>query len=64
MSRNQSRIQAIAKIADRAPKLCAMPRPLSEIWASDVFDLATMEEALSKKCVQGDQKKRLKLALL
>lgn len=46
MSGNQSRIQAIAKIADRAPKSSVMPDPLSKIWASDVFDLATMEEAL------------------
>ncbi|MFT7300176.1 MAG: glutamine synthetase [Porticoccus sp.] len=56
MSRNQSRIEAIAKISDRAPKSCAMPRPLSEIWASDVFDLATMEEALSKNAFKAIRK--------
>ncbi|MDX2350307.1 MAG: glutamine synthetase III [Porticoccus sp.] len=48
MSGNQSRIQTIANIAGRAPKSSVMLGPLSEIWASDVFDLATMEEALSK----------------
>jgi len=56
MSGNQSRIQAIAKIADRAPKSSVMPDPLSKIWASDVFDLATMEEALSKNAFKAIKK--------
>ncbi len=56
MSGNQSRIQTIAKIVDRAPKSCVMPSPLSEIWASDVFDLATMEEALSKNSFKAIKK--------
>ena len=56
MSGNQSRIQAIAKIVDRAPKSCVMPDPLSKIWASDVFGLATMEEALSKSAFKAIKK--------
>ena len=56
MSGNLSRIQAIAKILDRAPKSSVMPGPLSEIWASDVFDLATMEEALSKNSFKAIKK--------
>ncbi|MGB5195215.1 MAG: glutamine synthetase III, partial [Polyangiales bacterium] len=32
------------------------PKPLSEIWASDVFNLATMEEALSKNAFKSMKK--------
>jgi glutamine synthetase len=48
MSSNPSRLQAISQITNRAPKAYALPDPLIDIWASDVFNLATMEEALSK----------------
>ena len=47
MSGNQSRLEAIAKITNRAPKQCKMPEPLNEIWAKDVFNLSSMEDALS-----------------
>lgn len=48
MSGNESRLQAIANITNRAPKQCSKPAPLNEIWACDVFSLARMEESLSK----------------
>ena len=48
MSGNQVRLQAISQIAINEPKACVMPDPLKEIWACDVFNLATMEEMLSK----------------
>lgn len=53
MSANQSRINAIAKIIDREPKQYEKLAPLSEIWACDVFNLAAMEEALSKKAFKA-----------
>lgn|GEM_PF-1791216 len=53
MSSNQSRVTAIAQISNRNPMPCAMPGPLKDIWASDVFNLATMEEALSKNAFKA-----------
>jgi len=53
MSGNESRMQAIAQITNRAPKECTGIAPLSEIWACDVFNLATMEEALSKNAFKA-----------
>jgi len=49
MSGNSRRVQAIASITNRPPVQVSTPNPLSEIWASDVFNLATMEQRLSKK---------------
>jgi glutamine synthetase len=48
MSSNPSRLAAISQITNRTAKPYAQPDPLVTIWASDVFSLATMEEALSK----------------
>lgn len=48
MSGNESRIQAISQIINRKPIAVKTPEPLSKIWACDVFNLAKMEEALSK----------------
>lgn len=53
MSGNESRMQAIAQITNRAPKESKATAPLSEIWACDVFNLATMEEALSKNAFKS-----------
>ena len=53
MSGNESRMQAIAHITNRAPKESKATAPLSEIWACDVFNLATMEEALSKNAFKS-----------
>ena len=56
MSGNQSRLQAISQITNRAQKMCAPTQPLSEIWACDVFNLSTMEEALSKNAYKAIKK--------
>lgn len=53
MSGNEARLQAIAHITNRAPKECKKLEPLSQIWACDVFNLATMEEALSKNAFKA-----------
>ncbi len=49
MSASTARFAATSKVLDRAvPETGQAGQPLSEIWATDVFDLATMEERLSK----------------
>ena len=53
MSRNQARVQAVSQIVNRKPVAVTMPEPLSKIWASDVFNLAKMEEALSKNAFKA-----------
>jgi glutamine synthetase len=53
MSGNQAREQAIAYITNREPKQSKMPDSLSKIWAKDVFNLAAMEEALSKNAFKA-----------
>lgn len=53
MSGNQPRMLAIAEINNREPMPVEMPEALSKIWATDVFNLATMEEALSKNAFKA-----------
>ncbi len=53
MSSNQSRAQAIAQITNRVSATYTPTEPLKDIWASDVFNLATMEEALSKNAFKA-----------
>ena len=53
MSGNEVRQQAIGEITKRTPTMQEPTRPLSEIWATDVFDLATMEESLSKNAFKA-----------
>jgi glutamine synthetase len=53
MSGLTSRKNAITEITNRAPKECEIPEPLSKIWAIDVFNLAAMEEALSKNAFKA-----------
>jgi glutamine synthetase len=48
MSGNEVRVQAISTITNRMPVSVKVPQPLSEIWGCDVFNLARMEESLSK----------------
>ena len=48
MSGNESRIQAIHQITNREKMAVKTPKALDKIWATDVFNLAKMEEALSK----------------
>ena len=45
--------QAIAQITNRVSKAYTPTEPLKDIWASDVFNLATMEEALSKNAFKA-----------
>ena len=56
MSGNQVRIQAIQQITNRTPKAVTTPEPLSKIWACDVFNLAAMEESLSKNAYKAMKK--------
>ncbi|PKF60884.1 glutamine synthetase type III [Psychromonas sp. psych-6C06] len=56
MSGNQVRLQAIEQITNRAPKEVTQTEPLSKIWATDVFNLQKMEEALSKKAFKAIKK--------
>jgi glutamine synthetase len=51
-----SRKNAITEITNRAPKVCELPDPLNKIWAMDVFNLAAMEEALSKNAFKAMKK--------
>ncbi|MDT8453215.1 MAG: glutamine synthetase III [Gammaproteobacteria bacterium] len=53
MSGNESRVQAIYQITNREPMAVATPEPLSKIWACDVFNLAKMEESLSKNAFKA-----------
>ena len=48
MSANTPRQSAIEEITTTSPPVIEAGGPLSEIWACDVFSLATMEECLSK----------------
>lgn len=56
MSSNQARSQAIQTIGKRAPKAVGKTEPLNKIWATDVFNLAAMEEALSKNAFKAMKK--------
>ena len=56
MSGNQVRLQAIEQITNRAPKEVTKTEPLSKIWATDVFNLQKMEEALSKSAFKAIKK--------
>ncbi|WP_372881772.1 glutamine synthetase III [Psychromonas sp.] len=56
MSGNQTRLKAIEQIVNRAPKSVNTPEPLSKIWATDVFNLQKMEEALSKNAFKAIKK--------
>lgn len=53
MSANASRLQAIQMISNRTPIAVDKPEPLGKIWAQDVFNLATMEWALSKSAFKA-----------
>ncbi len=56
MSGARSRKNAITEITNRAPKLVDQTDPLSKIWATDVFSLSAMEEALSKNAFKAIKK--------
>lgn len=48
-----ARQQAIQLISNRQPVPVNKPEPLGNIWAQDVFNLATMEWALSKSAFKA-----------
>ena len=56
MSGNESRLEAIRQITNRTPMPVKTPRSLDKIWACDVFNLAKMEEALSKNAFKALKK--------
>ena len=57
MSGNEIRLQAITEVTNRGETPTGpTPGPLSDIWATDVFNLATMEEALSKNAFKAMKK--------
>jgi len=56
MSGSASRLAAINTISGSGAMELDMTEPLSKIWASNVFNLATMEEALSKNAFKAMKK--------
>lgn len=56
MSGNAARLAAMNAIVGAKPTSTTMPEPLSKIWACDVFNLATMEERLSKNAFKAMKK--------
>jgi glutamine synthetase len=56
MSGNSNRLQAIDNITNQAPMGLKSTKPLDKIWATDVFNLAKMEDALSKKAYKAIKK--------
>ncbi|MBV1915529.1 MAG: glutamine synthetase III [Pseudomonadales bacterium] len=56
MTGSESRAQAIYQITNRTPLEVEKTEPLSDIWATDVFSLATMEEALAKNAFKAVKK--------
>ena len=48
MSGNQSRVKAVYEITNRTPMPPKSPKRLEELWATDVFTLAKMQESLPK----------------
>ena len=56
MSGSESREQAIFQITNREPTPVKKPKSLNKIWATDVFTLTKMEEALSKKAYKAMKK--------
>ncbi len=56
MSGNESRLQAIYQITNNEAPIVEKTDPLSDIWATDVFNLARMEESLSKNAFKTMKK--------
>ena len=56
MTGSESRAQAIYQITNRTPLETEKTEPLSKIWATDVFNLDTMEEALAKNAFKAVKK--------
>jgi len=56
MSRNESRAHAVFEITTGAPVTTRKPESLEDIWASDVFTMIKMEDALSKSAFKAMKK--------
>ncbi len=56
MSRCKARAQAVFEITTGEPISVEKPKSLEEIWASDVFTLVKMEDALSKSAFKAMKK--------
>lgn len=56
MSGNESRMQAIYQITNREPMLPKASKRLEDLWASDVFTLAKMQESLPKDVFKSVKK--------
>jgi len=56
MSGNASRTEAINNITNRQPKAMSPTEPMQDIWATDVYNLATMEQTLSKSAFKAMKK--------
>lgn len=56
MSGNKSRVQAIYEITNRKVKPFKTPKKLEEMWATDVFTLAKMQESLPKSVFKSLKK--------
>jgi glutamine synthetase len=56
VSANDVRQQAINEVTNRSAAPSTAMSPLSDIWATDVFSLATMEECLSKNAFKAMKK--------
>ena len=56
MSRSESRSQAVFEITTGEAISTVKPKSLEEIWASDVFTLVKMEDALSKSAFKAMKK--------
>ena len=56
MSRNEAREQAVFEITTGEPIAAVKSKSLEEIWASDVFTLVKMEDALSKTAFKAMKK--------
>lgn len=56
MSGSESRAQAVFQVTNSEPLKVKSPKALDKIWATDVFTLVKMEEALSKKAFKSMKK--------
>ncbi len=56
MSGSESRAQAIFQITNSEPMSVKKPKSLDKIWATDVFTLIKMEEALSSRAFKAVKK--------
>ncbi len=56
MSGSESRAQAVFQVTNNEPMSVKKPKSLDKLWATDVFTLVKMEEALSKNAFKAVKK--------